>query len=138
MLQPSAIDFVNWPSGFRLLVRAGGNAAVLDRFACELPEATVRDEFVWNEIRDFTPRFLAEHPEGAVRTIAVTHTAMPEVIAKLNVPVVARAASGVIYAHHRENPPAVTIEGDLVMMKKVKAMFDPQHRLNPGRLHGCI
>src|SRR5207237_6926591 len=80
VLQPSAIDLVNWPSGFRLLVRAGGNTAVLDRFARELPQAEVRDESVWNEIRDFTPRFLAEHPHGAVRTIAVTHTAMPEVI----------------------------------------------------------
>ena len=33
VLQPPAIDIVNWPSGFRMLVQAGGNARVLDRFA---------------------------------------------------------------------------------------------------------
>src|SRR5580692_4259521 len=36
-LQPSAIDIVNWPRGYRLLLRAGGNDAVLDRYARELP-----------------------------------------------------------------------------------------------------
>ena len=36
VLQPMAIDIVNWPSGFRLLIEAGGNAAVIDRFAREL------------------------------------------------------------------------------------------------------
>src|SRR5580692_11836427 len=42
-LQPSAIDIVNWPRGYRLLLRAGGNDAVLDRYARELPQARVED-----------------------------------------------------------------------------------------------
>ena len=43
VLQPTAIDIVNWPSGFRLLIQAGGNAAVLDRFARELPARAESD-----------------------------------------------------------------------------------------------
>ena len=49
VLQPSAIDIVNWPSGiFRLLIRVQGNAAVLDRFArasCRM--AHVEDDTAW-------------------------------------------------------------------------------------------
>ena len=32
VLQPAAIDIVNWPDGFRMLIEATGNAGVLDRF----------------------------------------------------------------------------------------------------------
>lgn len=135
VLQPSAIDFVNWPSGFRLLVRAGGNAAVLERYARELPRAEVCDESVWDEIREFTPHFLAEHPGGALAPISVTLAEMPAVIEKLGVPVIARAGSGVIYAHYAESPPRAAYLGDLAMMERVKHMFDPQHLLNPGRLN---
>ena len=59
VLQPTAIDLVNWPSGFRLLVRAGGNRGVLERYARELPQGKLQDESIWQEIREFTPNFLA-------------------------------------------------------------------------------
>src|SRR5580658_4133111 len=65
-LQPAAIDVVNWPSGHRLLVHAGGNLKALDRYARELPAAQPCPESVWDEIREFTPRFLAKHPQGCV------------------------------------------------------------------------
>src|SRR5580704_5530705 len=54
VLQPSAIDIVNWPSGFRMLINAGGNAAVLRRFANELPKAREEDDSIWDEISEFT------------------------------------------------------------------------------------
>lgn len=132
VLQPSAIDLVNWPSGFRLLVRAGGNPGVLDRYTRELPGARVADESVWDEIREFTPRFLAANPRGGVVTLSTKLTEMNVP----NVPVIARAGSGVVYAHYAENPPAMRLDGDLAMMRKVKAMFDPERLLNRGRLHG--
>src|SRR5580700_2614538 len=57
-LQPSAIDIVNWPRGFRLLIRAPGNKAVLDRYARELPQARVENDEVWDAICEFSHRFL--------------------------------------------------------------------------------
>jgi glycolate dehydrogenase FAD-binding subunit len=138
VLQPSAMDVVNWPSGFRLLVGTGGNEAVLDRYAKELGNPKVMDEFVWEEIRQFTPKFLAEHPNGGVVSISTTIREMAGVVAKLNVPIIARAGSGVIYAHYPENPPPVELSGDFAMMTKVKDMFDPEHLLNRGRLYGRI
>jgi glycolate oxidase FAD binding subunit len=137
-LQPAAIDLVNWPSGFRLLVRAGGNERVLARYASELPRAVVCDESVWDEIRQFTPRFLADHPRGGVVSISTALTEMAAAVSKLNGPWIARAGSGVIYAHYAENPPPVELSGGSAMMATVKDMFDPGHLLNRGRLYGRI
>ena len=119
-------------------MRGGGTAAVLDRFARELPGAEVQDESIWDEIREFTPRFLAQHPEGAVVPISTTLAEMPAALSRLDVPVIARAGSGVIYAHYAENPPQVALTGDFGVMMKVKDMFDPEHLLNRGRLYGRI
>ena len=43
-------------------VARGGNAKVLERYARELPAAQPCSESVWDEIREFTPRFLAANP----------------------------------------------------------------------------
>lgn len=138
VLQPSAIDIVNWPSGFRMLIHAGGSTAVLDRFARELAGFRAVDESVWDEIREFTPKFLTANPRGAVVPVAAKRTEMSGIISKLNVPVIVRAGSGVIYAHYTESPPAIDWNGDFAMMERVKNMFDPQHLLNRGRLYGRI
>src|SRR5262245_22724449 len=61
VLQPAAIDIVNWPRGPRLLLRVGGNPRVVERYSRELSEAQVQDDSIWEEIREFTPRFLAGH-----------------------------------------------------------------------------
>ena len=138
-LQPIALDPINWPSGsFRLLLRAGGSQRVLDRYARELPEATVRDESIWDEVREFTPRFLEQNPKGAVVAISSKLTDMSALAAGLGVPFIARAASGVIYAHHSTTPPPAEPAADFAMMTKVKEMFDPERLLNRGRLHGRI
>jgi len=138
VLQPSAIDIVNWPDGFRMLVAAGGSPAVLSRYVRELPVARVVDESVWNEIRAFTPCFLDRHPRGAVVPMSMKLTEMPAAMQALNVPAIARAANGVIYAHYAENPPPVAWNGDFATMERIKQMFDPEKLLNRGRLYGRI
>jgi glycolate oxidase FAD binding subunit len=137
-LQSSAVDIVNWPSGFRLLIHAGGNAAVLHRFAAELPKARVEDESVWTEISQFTSNFLSANPNGAVVPIATKLTEMAAAMGTLKVPAIARAANGVIYAHYADHPPPTAWNGDFDTMKRVKDMFDPEHLLNRGRLYGRI
>jgi glycolate oxidase FAD binding subunit len=150
VLQPSAIDIVNWPLGFRLVIRAQGNAAVLDRFARALPAARVEDESVWEEIHEFTPKFLEEHPLGAVLPMSMKLSEMADAMSRLStgentIPAIARAGSGSLIAHYpekaahyREDAPPARWLGDFAMMEKVKHMFDPERLLNRGRLYGRI
>jgi glycolate oxidase FAD binding subunit len=156
VMQPAAIDVVNFPAGCRLLIEAGGNASVIERFATEFEKgdgpresSTIAQSessadcplfrhLVWNEIRDFTPRFLREHPRGAVRTLSMKLTEMPQAMAALDVPAIARAGSGVLYAHYPENAPEQCWSGDFGVMERIKNMFDPQRLLNRGRLYGRI
>lgn len=154
VLQPSAIDIVNWPSGFRspsgfrfppgfrLMLRAGGNAHVLDRYARELPGARVlsgeEEATLWQEVREFMPRFLAGNAQGGVVSVSTSLTSMCGAIEALEVPVIARAGSGVFYAHYATNPPHIGLGGDAAVMARIKDMFDPEHLLNPGRLYGFI
>lgn len=138
VLQPTALDIVNWPSGFRLLIQAAGTAQVLARYAKELPGAELIEESIWEEVREFTPRFLAQHPQGSVQSIPAKLTAMPQLIERLSVPVIVRAGSGVIYAHHSGPAPAFDPGDSFAMMTKVKEMFDPEGLLNRGRLYGRI
>jgi glycolate oxidase FAD binding subunit len=147
-MPPAAIDLVNWPSGFRLLIRAMGTPAVVERFTHEFAHATIlggeEEAVVWSEILEFTPRFLDAHPAGGLVAIPCSLAGMRDlaerlsVAEKLGVPFIARAGSGVVYAHYATNPPPVTIRDDAEMMKKVKRMFDPDNLLNRGRLHGYL
>lgn len=134
VLQPSALDIVNWPEGWRLLLHAGGNDRVLDRYARELPQAEICPESVWDEIQQFSPRYLAANPQGGVVSVPAKFTEMPALVDELNVPVIVRAASGVIYAHYAANRPWTERGSDFGMMTRVKEMFDPEGLLNPGRL----
>ncbi len=138
VLQPSALDIVNWPEGWRLLLHAGGNDRALDRYARELPRAEICPESVWDEIQQFTPSYLAANPQGGVVPIPAKFTEMPALADRLNVPVIVRAASAVIYAHYAANPPRSEPGSDFGMMTKVKEMFDPEGLLNPGRLYGRL
>jgi glycolate oxidase FAD binding subunit len=132
VLQPAAIDVVNWPSGFRLLVRAHGNAAVLERFTRELDGLHIADVSVWDEVQEFPAR------PGNVVPTSMKLSEMANAMDQLRVPAVARAGSGVILAHYRDNAPAPGWHGDLAMMERVKQMFDPERLLNRGRLYGRI
>jgi glycolate oxidase FAD binding subunit len=142
VLQPSAVDVVNWPKDWRLLVRIGGTKAVLARYSKELPSfrAVEGDEenALWSEIREFTPEFLAANPVGGVVTTSVAMTAMRAALELIKVPVIVRAASGVIYAHYAKEPPAADLGPAFPMMERVKEMFDPERLLNRGRLYDRI
>ncbi|MGH9558757.1 MAG: FAD-linked oxidase C-terminal domain-containing protein, partial [Bryobacteraceae bacterium] len=138
VLQPSAIDIVTWSGKFRLLVRADGNAAMLDRFARELPQAKIEDDMIWEEIREFTPQFLAANPQAKVVAHSMKLTEMAGAMSKLNGPAIARAGSGVIYAHYLKDAPEPQWAGGSETMERIKSMFDPERLLNPGRLYGRI
>jgi glycolate oxidase FAD binding subunit len=138
VLQPAAMDIVNWPRGYRLLIRAAGNEAVLERYTRELPQAAAVDDDVWDAIREFTPRFLAANPGAKVVSMTMPLSKMRAAVETLNVPFIARAGSGVIYAHHGKDAPETPLTSDLATMTKVKEMFDPERLLNRGRLHGRI
>jgi glycolate oxidase FAD binding subunit len=141
-LQPAAIDIVNWPRGYRLLIQAAGSAKVVERYARELARARIEDDSTWEEVREFTARFLARYPEGGMVPMISKLSEMAALAEKLEVPFVARAGSGVTYAHYAENPPPFELGedlgGDFAMMTRVKEMFDPWRLLNRGRLYGRI
>jgi glycolate oxidase FAD binding subunit len=137
-LQPVAVDIVNWPSGFRLLVHAAGNARVVNRYVREFSPAKEVSDSIWDEIREFTPRFLARHTDGSVMPLICKLTEMSSLVEKLDVPFIARAGSGVIYAHYAGGAPEFDLVGDSRMMSKIKEMLDPRHLLNRGRLYGHI
>ena len=49
---------------------------------------------------------------------------------------IARAGSGVVYAHYADRAAGSIRGNDFAMMTKVKEMFDPERLLNRGRLYG--
>jgi len=117
--------------------KAGISVGELVRTRCE---QRVGDEeaALWHEVREFTPRFLAGNPGGGVVSVSTSLTSMCGAMEQLQVPVTARAGSGVFYAHYATNAPAMGLGGDSATMAKVKNMFDPENLLNPGRLYGII
>jgi glycolate dehydrogenase FAD-binding subunit len=137
VLQPSAIDIVNWPRGFRLVICAAGNRTVLDRYSREFERAVIDDEAA-DTISEFSHRYLAANPGARVVSMTMPLSEMSAVADKLDVPFIARAGSGVIYAHYLNGAPEIPLSSDFATMTKVKEMFDPERLLNRGRLHGHI
>lgn len=164
VLQPVAIDALNPAAAarvglapaFTLVVQGAGNAAVLDRFS----RAPI-DERVWREVREFTPAFLAAHPEGAVVRVSHTLSATGAILESTEGPVVSRAGSGVSYCYFEDAGRVREAKGkrvveyappekksaldlwpepgnDLDLMRRVKRFFDPAGVLNVGRLYGRI
>jgi glycolate oxidase FAD binding subunit len=138
VLQPSAIDIINWPRGYRLLIGAGGNNAVLDRYARELPLARMEDDAAWDAICEFPRRFFIANPGGRIVPMTMHLSEMGAIAEKVAVPFIARAGSGVIYAYYIEDAPETPLASDFTTMTKVKDMFDPERLLNRGRLYGRI
>jgi glycolate oxidase FAD binding subunit len=142
ILPPAAIDIINWPKGYRLLVRATGNTEVISRFTKDLPRALSlegeEEAALWREVRDFTARFLQDNPSGGVSNLSTPLASMYGEMQKRDLPMIARAGSGVIYLHHANQTPSTVIRDDSGIMKKIKQMFDPEQLLNRGRLHGYI
>ena len=86
VLQPSAIDIVNWPHSFRLLIRAPGNELVLDRYARELPQASAGSDEEWDEVCEFSHHYLAANPSARVIPMAMPLSKMCAAVEALNVP----------------------------------------------------
>jgi glycolate oxidase FAD binding subunit len=165
-LQPAAIDVLKSGSSYRLLIQAGGSAAVLDRYSRELVGAHAvegaEEESLWQGIRELTPRFLQEHDNAAVVRVSCTLSEVGRVLETLPAQALARAGSGVCYGYfpdpgdlrlppvgqsviecaslrfRQENELWTQPGDDFAMMKKIKDMFDPHGLLNRGRLYGRI
>ena len=162
VLQPAALDIVKSGETYRLLSQAGGNRAVLERFARELRGAEMldgdRERQLWADIREFTPAFLARNPHGAVVRVPCALADVGNVLQAFSGDALARAGSGVCYGYFENWRDAIgrgVIEyapeearreaelwpapgNDFAIMKRVKHMFDPQQLLNRGRLYGRI
>jgi FAD/FMN-containing dehydrogenase len=125
-------------------------------------------ERLWRHIEEFTPGFLASHPEGAVVRASCTLKEVDAVLTTFPGPALARAGSGVCYGYFAQAAGAAAwlreaaagrwkavVEyapaewkrgaelwpapgGDLEIMRRVKQMFDPGNVLNRGRLYGRI
>ena len=180
-LQPAALDLLNPAVGktvadevWMLAMRASGNQAAVER---SQREADLRDALVlegaehrslWNQLEEFTPDFMAGHPNGAVVRASCTLKELESVAASFEGPVIARAGSGVCYGYFeqasataawieaaaRNNWKAViefasnqdkpglnlwpSVGGDFEIMKRVKRLFDPGDVLNRGRLYRLI
>ena len=174
VLQPAAVDLLNrhaakmagW-HGCVLAVRAGGNAAVIDRYERELREMgslETGDAKSGAAIQEFTPRFLQARENGAVLRISSTLAQLGEVMSAVNAPILARAANGVSYAYFDDGAAAAEVAGrtrnaiidfasesqkagltlwpapgpDFELMKRIKSMFDPERLLNRGRLYNQL
>jgi glycolate oxidase FAD binding subunit len=164
VLNPAAAARVD-QIGFVLLIQASGVPAVLARYGSELPGAEAltegAEDTLWSAVREFTPAFLRQHPGGMVRRVSAALNALGPLLERERNPVVARAANGVAWIYSETGdangftgyrsavefaPDAARARMDLwpepgsdfEVMKKIKAMFDPQGILNRGRLYGRI
>jgi glycolate oxidase FAD binding subunit len=162
VLQPAALDILKQNGKYRLLIQAGGNAAVLERYARELKTAEAfegeDEERLWTGIREFTPAFLNANPEGAVVRISCALSEVGNALEALPSTALARAGTGVCYGYFenwRDAPGHGVVEyapdqarrqvdlwpgepSDFATMKRVKQMFDPQSLLNRGRMYGRL
>ncbi len=119
-LQPAAIDLLNPAGGLSvgnrtwlLAVRAGGNAAAVDRYEHELAAMAdgmafedSRQAALWRHMESFTPRFLEKHADGTVVRASCTLKELEAVMASFEGPALARAGTGVCYGYFEQSAAA--------------------------------
>jgi glycolate oxidase FAD binding subunit len=180
-LQPAAIDLLNPRAGatlgagaWLLAIRAGGSLATVERYERELAGVTeavayegALHQTLWSHIGEFTPWYLAQHPDGAVARASCTLKEVEAAITSFPGPALARAGTGVCYGYfERADEASAWLEGpgrafravlecspepwkrtaelwpapggDLELMHRVKSLFDPSNLLNRGRLYRRI
>ena len=88
--------------GFLLVLRAGGSATVLDRYARELnADETLTgqaEQDCWSSICDFTPGFFRRE-NGVVLRVSTTVKDLSSLLRLVSGPSITRAASGVTYVY---------------------------------------
>lgn len=108
-LQPLALDLLSPVAaarlnrrGFLLLLRAGGSARVLDRYARDLKaDETLTgngERDCWRSIREFTPDFLRRQ-NGIVLRVSTTLSQLQDLLRLLPGASITRAGSGVTYLY---------------------------------------
>jgi glycolate oxidase FAD binding subunit len=162
-LQPMALDLLNPRAAngaFTLLLEAGGQPNVLDRYARELPGFNAASEDPWPRITAFTETFLSANPAGCVIRVSSKLTEAAQVLSAFDGPVIMRAGNGVAYAYCATVPTVMPLlkcvieyapeprpaglslwpapAADFELMRRVKDMMDPHRLLNPGRLYGKL
>ena len=159
-LQPAAMDLMNPAASSRLGLEASWNLILLavaapERFEKEYAGSKRLDDAVWTGIREFTPAYLSEYPEGRIARCSSTHMGLKSLMTDGQAtPAIARAASGIAYLYgnaavptgtqhvYEHAPPGVdrwpTLGSDFAVMQRLKSMFDPEGLLNNGALYGRI
>lgn len=113
VLQPAAIDLLNPAAAaavgsrsWTLAIRAGGNAAAMDRYERELANMgngvaldDSKQQTLWSYIENLTPQHLQNHAEGAVVRASCTLKGIEEAIGSFPGPALARAGTGVCYGY---------------------------------------
>ncbi len=123
---------------------------------------------LWERVRELVPAFLEEHPAGGSVRVSTTIQGAGAALERLgDRPAVARAGSGVVYGCFQDCEEAcrwvreaaeagirAVVEfigsdgctgerwpaagSDFTLMERIKRMFDPEGRLNRGKLYGRI
>ena len=167
ILQPAAIDVLNPAAALRLglapqwslLIEALGSEKVLDRYQRELADFAIVANDIWPRLREFTPAWLNENPDGSVVRLSTPLTGIEQAMQSPN-PALARGGNGVVYRYSPTiedlpdgvkgviefSPPSRPSKDrlwpqpgdDFFLMEKIKHQFDPTNLLNPGRLYGRI
>jgi len=142
-LQPSAVDLLNPAAGAQfssnrwlLAIRAGGNAASVNRYEDDLAHIAGRlavendcPATLWPDIESFTPRFLHDHEDGAVVRVSCTLKDLESVLASFDGPAIARAGSGVCYACFAQADAAgAWLRGAVGRVSKAVIEFSPEAR----------
>ncbi len=187
-LQPVALDLVSG-SGvpqvaggkrYRLLAEAHGNASMVSRYKKEYAVFAQEDgvdfldldgpaaDQLWDDVREFSSRWTAAHPEGGILRVSTAPSALADAVQLCDGSSVSRAALGVTYvgcpdgedlkqqlnrlrskgvrtlvehasaAAKQELEQWTAPDSSLAVMQRIKDELDPQALLNPGRLFGRI
>jgi glycolate oxidase FAD binding subunit len=140
-LQPAAVDLLNPAAGttvgnpaWLLAIRAGGNAASVDRYEREFAKSGTAVAFdgagqerLWRHVEEFTPAWIEKHPKGAVARASCTLKEVGSVMESFTGPALARAASGVCYGYfERADEAAAWVAGAAGRGWKTVVEFSPQ------------
>lgn len=156
-IQPAALDLLNPAASQAVGLSPTWNllslaVAMPERFLREYTGGTTVDNQIWRAIANFT----ATSNATTIARCSTTHMGMKDLVRDgIATPVIARAASGIVYLYDPatlpQNTPYVLERapqgadrwpkpdaGNLAVMRNIKNMLDPHGLLNKGALYGRI